>query len=318
MKKEEIEIRDVHPTAKLIPPPTDEEYAGLKEDIEKHGQREPVIVTPDGLLLDGRSRHRACQELGKPTEIKVSHADPSAYLALVLSLNLHRRHLDSSQRAILVAEHVLPGLEREGKERQRLAGQRFGKGKLPPLEDEDEDDGRPGDFRKAVDDALCRAVGAKPPIAQERAAKKAARMGSTNSSYVQSAKWLLQGQPELAQKVKEGKLKIPQAIETIKREGQKRQNKQIREIFEDNAVLRSSRDSGLPFAVEWASRVAKKLSDLNADLDMLREPSLRGLRGVEVQLEEHGEVKRALIRQKKRFEELLLELNKILDPKKSS
>jgi hypothetical protein len=46
----------------------------------------------------------------------------------VVSMNLHRRHLTTAQRAALALD-LLPRLEAEAKEREREAGRRFGKGR---------------------------------------------------------------------------------------------------------------------------------------------------------------------------------------------
>lgn len=78
------------------------EFARLKSDIEANGQREDVVVWR-GLLIDGRNRLRACEELGIEPQIAelMEETDPVQY---ALSHNLHRRHLTTAQRAIVAAK----------------------------------------------------------------------------------------------------------------------------------------------------------------------------------------------------------------------
>ncbi len=90
-----------HPAALLLPQMTDDEYAGLKADIAANGQRHPVVVHL-GLVLDGRHRLRACEDLGiDPKFEDFTGGDP---IAFVLSANVHRRSLTASQRAAVAVE----------------------------------------------------------------------------------------------------------------------------------------------------------------------------------------------------------------------
>ena len=89
-----------HPTANLFPLMEGEHLAALAEDIRANGLREAIIMY-QGLILDGRNRHMACERVGvTPGYVHVECDDPLAY---VLSKNLHRRHLNESQRAMVAA-----------------------------------------------------------------------------------------------------------------------------------------------------------------------------------------------------------------------
>lgn len=94
--------RKEHPAASIFPMMLDDAYQKLKADIDKNGQNEPIVFYR-GQLLDGRNRAKACDELGiTPLECELNDDDdPVAY---VLSANLHRRHLNESQRAKVAAK----------------------------------------------------------------------------------------------------------------------------------------------------------------------------------------------------------------------
>lgn len=92
-----------HPVADLFPLMEGSVYIALLEDMRQHGQREPVVLHPDGRILDGRNRYRACQEIGLPLST-ITWDGNGTELNFVLSLNLHRRHLDESQRAMVAAK----------------------------------------------------------------------------------------------------------------------------------------------------------------------------------------------------------------------
>ena len=78
----------------------DDELQQLADDIERNGQRFPVIVDEDGLVLDGRNRATACRMLGIEPRVEVFSGSDAEKLEYVVSLNLSRRHMDTSQRAM--------------------------------------------------------------------------------------------------------------------------------------------------------------------------------------------------------------------------
>jgi len=91
---------EFHPTASIFPLMEGEEFTSLCQDIASNGLIEP-IWTYQGLILDGRNRYRACQASGiEPVFRQYPGGDP---LGFVISQNLHRRHLNESQRAMIAA-----------------------------------------------------------------------------------------------------------------------------------------------------------------------------------------------------------------------
>lgn len=90
----------VHPIANIFPAMSPAEFDALVSDIAEHGQREPIWLH-DGKVIDGRHRVQACAELGiEPQTQEYTGDNP---LAFIVSLNLHRRHLSESQRAMVAA-----------------------------------------------------------------------------------------------------------------------------------------------------------------------------------------------------------------------
>lgn len=93
---------EIHPAADIFPMMPDSEFTELKNDIDTHGLREPIVLC-DGQLIDGRNRYKACMDLGIDPQWSELE-DTSDPVAFVMSANLHRRHLTASQRATCAAK----------------------------------------------------------------------------------------------------------------------------------------------------------------------------------------------------------------------
>jgi ParB-like chromosome segregation protein Spo0J len=92
---------EIHPIANIFPTMAEGEFAALRDDIATHGQHEPIWLF-DGSVIDGRHRLRACLALGIDAQARTySGADPVGF---IVSLNLHRRHLNESQRGMVAAK----------------------------------------------------------------------------------------------------------------------------------------------------------------------------------------------------------------------
>ena len=92
---------EYHPLANLFPLIDGDEFQSLVDDIRAHGVLEPVILH-DGMILDGRNRYRASKAAGVDCPLRTF--DGSDPVAFVISLNLKRRHLSESQRAMVAAK----------------------------------------------------------------------------------------------------------------------------------------------------------------------------------------------------------------------
>jgi hypothetical protein len=91
-----------HPLADLFPLMEGADFDALVNDIKEHGLREPILLFEDQ-ILDGRNRSRACEQANVEPIYQdwISDGAPQAF---VVSKNLHRRHLNESQRAMVAAK----------------------------------------------------------------------------------------------------------------------------------------------------------------------------------------------------------------------
>lgn len=104
-----------HPLADLFPSLSPDEYAALRDSIRANGQREPIKLHRDGRILDGKHRDRACKELGLPVATETFDGTDTEALAYVLDLNVNRRHLNESQKAMIAAKLATLGQGRPAK-----------------------------------------------------------------------------------------------------------------------------------------------------------------------------------------------------------
>jgi len=107
----------IHPACDLLPAMTPEELRALSDDIKANTLQERAKLIRDGdgyEMIDGRSRMDALEMIG-PIQVFTGNVPNNKFfevvdlegrdpLTLVLSLNVHRRHLTAEQKRELIAK----------------------------------------------------------------------------------------------------------------------------------------------------------------------------------------------------------------------
>lgn len=166
-----------HEIASIFPMMDDAAFDDLCADISEQGQLDPIWLH-EGKILDGRNRYKACNKLGIEPAFREWQGAGSP-INFVLSLNLHRRHLTSSQKAV-VALRMLPMMEAEAKERQ-LAG-------VPVI---------------------------LPEGIKHDSRDQAAALVGVSGKYVSDLKSIEKNAPKLMKQIESGKMSIPEAKREI-------------------------------------------------------------------------------------------------------
>lgn len=106
----------IHPAAEKFPLMDGKEYEDLKEDIRLRGLINP-IVKKGNIVLDGRNRLRACEEVGvKPEFEEYDGEDPVGF---IIAQNILRRNLTDEQRVAILAKLRGPQLANDAQQRMK-------------------------------------------------------------------------------------------------------------------------------------------------------------------------------------------------------
>jgi hypothetical protein len=228
----------IHPVARMFPDMGPEQFQELVDDIAQHGQREPVIVYKDR-IVDGRHRWRACAKLGLPCWTE-EWDQKGSLVHFVISRNLHRRHLDASQRAVIAAE-ILPMLEKEARHRMVVGGMKGGARGCVDKGSADLQSGGQQHGRRAIDEA-----------------GQAANVSARQVAYVKRIKEVA---PELVASILGGELSVNRARKIIELSDQERLR-----------VLELGREVGYDKALSESTMAAKRrrINHAPTVLDMRR------------------------------------------------
>src|SRR6266702_370322 len=189
-----LEAIQFHEAANIFPMMGDDEYRALVADIRAKGLLEP-IWTYQGKIIDGRNRDKACVELGIEPRYRECNGEGSL-VAFVVSLNLQRRHLSSSQKAVIALE-VEDYLAEEA-EKRMLAGKSIVPGTI---------------------------------LSQGRSAHQAAAITGTSGTYVKEAKKIVEKAPELKTAILTGTMTIPEAKRQLKEQAREQRRDENRETI---------------------------------------------------------------------------------------
>lgn len=201
--KEWIGEYPVHPVASLFPMIDDDALNALAEDIKKNGQREPILVAfLDGrelnepVVVDGRNRFKACEIAGVEPEFSNDYVmEPDEIGPWVISHNLHRRHLTTSQKAAVAVAYEA--------ELAKLAKVRRIEGAKRGAEITNSGGGR------LVENLPQSEMGPK-------ARDEAGDLFQVSGRSVSDAKYVSQHDPEAFQRVRDGKQAVSAAAKAIR------------------------------------------------------------------------------------------------------
>jgi hypothetical protein len=89
---------EFHPLADLFPLLEGAEFDELVDDVRSHGIHEAIWLY-EAKILEGRNRYRAAAVAGVACPTRLYEGDDP--VGFVISMNIKRRHLDASQRAMI-------------------------------------------------------------------------------------------------------------------------------------------------------------------------------------------------------------------------
>lgn len=229
----------IHPAAELFPLMQGEEFDSLVQSVQTQGLREPVWLTQDGALLDGRNRIRACHAAGVKPEFRQYDGDD--YTAFVIALNLERRHLLDGQKA-MVALDAVPLLAKDAEKRMKAGV------------------------------ALNPAAPGQQGSRYERATvSQAAKITGTSGRSVARAKRIVEADPELAEKVRVGDLPLKTAERQLQRKITQKEEQSARAIVMAEVPADASGPLWRMYQGDFRDRLAE-IPDHSVDLILTDPP----------------------------------------------
>lgn len=214
-----------HRYANIFPMMSADEFQSLVEDLREFGLRDKIWLF-QGQILDGRNRYIGCQKAGIIPVFQTFRGTEESALQAVLSWNLERRHLSSSQKAAVGVElePLFDALEAQAKERQ-----------LATLK-QNQVDTVTQKIEQRIEDRNQHESGLTQKIEQVQkdrnqnsSTHKAAKTLGTNRQYISDAKKLKETAPKIHEAVKRGDANLNQA-KAISKLPEEKQAKILQEV----------------------------------------------------------------------------------------
>ena len=106
----------------VMPPLSPDERAELEASIVADGVQVPILVAPDGTIIDGHHRDEIARKHALHCPRIVAEGDAAKLRGLAFKLNLNRRHLTREQKRALVADSIKADPQLSDREHGRRAG----------------------------------------------------------------------------------------------------------------------------------------------------------------------------------------------------
>lgn len=97
-----IDALRLHPDAEKVPRPSSADLRALRDSLRDEGQQDPIDITADDQILDGRTRWELLRDLGAlDIEVRVHDLPESDQTGYIIARALTRRHLTNEQKRAL-------------------------------------------------------------------------------------------------------------------------------------------------------------------------------------------------------------------------